>query len=172
MEPTQPNPLVCPHCQQIDQVSKVTAVVSGGVSAGVYAAPMRRGGYAALPGASQTAQSMRLAAPKEPVFRPSINVWVIVIASIVFVILSLSFANWSIDIVLITLVCALIVWLIWLSRRDKRRRALFLTHHPQWEQAMAKWNALYYCGRCDGVFLPDGASGFVPIDQMGAFLYS
>ena len=41
---------------------------------------------------------------------------------------------------------------------------------PEWENAMRKWEQCYYCGRCDGVFIPQQSS-LIPIAQMHEFLY-
>ena len=38
-----------------------------------------------------------------------------------------------------------------------------------WQQAMQKWNSLFYCSRCDGVFIPD-KDRFEPAEQMMAYL--
>jgi hypothetical protein len=40
----------------------------------------------------------------------------------------------------------------------------------QWQKAMDKWNNLYYCSQCAGVFL-EGQVRLVPLEQMRAFIY-
>jgi hypothetical protein len=40
-----------------------------------------------------------------------------------------------------------------------------------WERAMDRWSRLFYCGRCDGVFIP-GEGGFTPIGQMQQALFA
>lgn len=56
-------------------------------------------------------------------------------------------------------------WLIgrYLNRYHQRR----LSH---WQKALDKWNRLYYCSRCAGVFLP-GQNRLIPLEQMRPFLY-
>lgn len=49
------------------------------------------------------------------------------------------------------------------------RYAKRLQAYEQWPRAIARWNALYYCARDDGVFLE--GSRLVPVEQMHAFLY-
>ena len=41
---------------------------------------------------------------------------------------------------------------------------------PNWNNAMHKWNALYYCSRDDCVFIP-GKANFAPLSQIHQFLY-
>jgi len=38
-----------------------------------------------------------------------------------------------------------------------------------WNQAMHRWHRLYYCSRCDGVFIP-GEGMFTPIEEMHSAL--
>jgi len=42
-------------------------------------------------------------------------------------------------------------------------------HEKGWLMALEKWQRLYYCARCDGVFTE--ASRFVPVEYMESFLY-
>jgi hypothetical protein len=44
-----------------------------------------------------------------------------------------------------------------------------LRQYEMWLEAMQRWNELYYCARCDGVFLE--GSRLVPVEQMYSFLY-
>lgn len=37
---------------------------------------------------------------------------------------------------------------------------------PLWQRAIGRWQKLYYCGRCDGVFLPAEHTSLVPADQI------
>lgn len=47
-----------------------------------------------------------------------------------------------------------------------------LARQEQWEKALAKWEQLCYCFRCDGVFLSDGYSHLVPVEYMPTLVYS
>lgn len=62
----------------------------------------------------------------------------------------------SMQTLIVTLACAAFaVWLIVARRKeDERRRAAYQVELPRWQRAMQNYDALYYCGRCDGVFLP------------------
>jgi hypothetical protein len=37
------------------------------------------------------------------------------------------------------------------------------------ETAIQRWKALFYCGRCDGVFVP-GNDSFAPMDKLRSYL--
>ncbi len=41
---------------------------------------------------------------------------------------------------------------------------------PDWQIAMDRWDSLYYCAHCDGVFTPS-QGGLVPSKQMRSLLY-
>lgn len=42
---------------------------------------------------------------------------------------------------------------------------------PQWNEAMRRWDQLYYCARCDGVFIPD-ETPLIPKGGMSEFLFA
>lgn len=56
----------------------------------------------------------------------------------------------------------------WLIKRYIERR--YRERHDQWEKAKSKWDRLYYCAQCAGVFLP-GQRRLVPVEQMESFLF-
>jgi hypothetical protein len=47
----------------------------------------------------------------------------------------------------------------------------FLMEKPAWENAVRRWQRMYYCARDDGVFIP-GEASFMPIDKVQELLYA
>jgi len=56
----------------------------------------------------------------------------------------------------------------WLIKRYIERR--YRERYDQWRKAKSKWDGLYYCTQCAGVFLA-GQRRLVPVEQMEAFLF-
>ncbi len=52
----------------------------------------------------------------------------------------------------------------------QRRRAAAAKAVPAWEKAMERWDEMYYCGNCDGAYIPDERT-FVPVAQKDALAY-
>lgn len=73
------------------------------------------------------------------------------------------------------IIAAACVWaLVAIFRYAKRENALnyaqFSAQMLHWQRAITKWEDLFYCHRCDGVFLP-GQTFLVPTIYMMDFLY-
>ncbi len=79
--PTQ-SQIICPKCNHLDMIQKVSAVYSTGIATGTYAGPSGGlattigsgkpaivGGYTLLHGSSQTALSHKLAPPSKPEYK-------------------------------------------------------------------------------------------------------
>ncbi len=56
----------------------------------------------------------------------------------------------------------------WLIYRGVNQN--YQQRNVQWQRAMSKYQKLYHCSRCAGVFL-EGQNRIVPIEQMQAFLH-
>lgn len=56
----------------------------------------------------------------------------------------------------------------WLVKRYIERR--YRERYDQWRKAKSKWDRLYHCAQCAGVFLP-GQRRLVPVEQMESFLF-
>ena len=74
------------------------------------------------------------------------------------------------------IIAASCVWaLVAIHRYAKRENAIkhaqFSAQMFHWQRAMAKWVDLFYCHRCDGVFLP-GQPFLVPTIDMMDYLYN
>ena len=143
--------LKCPRCGHLDRVQKVSALYHS------------------------TAHSERFMPPIEP---RGVNIpwwiWLLGVAGtgigIYMLISNLSYG--FVDSV--NVVCALVPGAIVLLvasmahalGKDRVTKAM-----PIWKRAMQRWAQLYYCGRCDGVFIP-GESSLMPAEQMQALLHS
>lgn len=59
--------------------------------------------------------------------------------------------------------------------RYRHKETEYQVFYRQWlasrNLALKRWQSLYYCHRCDGVFVP-GKSGLIPTDQMSQYLYA
>lgn len=56
------------------------------------------------------------------------------------------------------------------SRIDTEYNEYLQQWGPRFSTAKGKWNSLYYCHKCDGVFLP-GHVPLVPTDHMTDYLF-
>lgn len=57
----------------------------------------------------------------------------------------------------------------WHSYQVARWRKQLPQEQAQWQQAMTKWEQLYYCARDDGVFLP-GKTTLIPVRMLQQWL--
>lgn len=66
-------------------------------------------------------------------------------------------------VVFVALIARILV--LWVSGRKRTAQSI-----PHWQRAIGVWDQLYYCHRCDGVYVP-GQSPLVPAGDMPRFLY-
>src|SRR5579885_2591771 len=168
--PFMPPSLVCPHCQQIDQIRRVSTIVGTETShsRSYHYFPNRSGGslLSAMGllnnldnargtppfasglsiGKSQTELSQQLAPPKHP----------------------LSSFN-SAPPILIRITAYIFIGLAELIREGLRKQAL--TAMPRYNRQYALWQQFYYCYRDDGVFLP-GQTALMSAQQMQQWIAS
>jgi len=175
--------LQCPSCLRADNVQKVSAIVNAGTSYGTYTGYGSGVGYSShdgmaidevvtFSGSSQTALSSLLSPPAQPTYSSSSG-W-LPLAPFGFGLLLLILLP-EVPAIVWAVIIALCVWpSVALYRYTKRKNALnyaqFNDQMLPWQRAMAKWEDLFYCHRCDGVFLP-GQSFFVPTIYMMDYLY-
>jgi len=57
-----------------------------------------------------------------------------------------------------------VVFAVYSARQQKVNEEM-----PKWESAIRRWNQLYYCSRCDGVFIPEKTL-LVPSEMTRGFL--
>ncbi len=184
--------LTCPQCGQIDSVRKVSAIVSDGTSSGTFSGYGDGIGYSAhgmivmdevitITGSSQTELSWFLSPPIEPSAKYFGGILLIMIVSGIMglLIICIGFDNifasqfeFGIFLLLFGLLCLGIA--IWTSnsytKLNKSEQIRFKKELHAWEKAIHRWQQLYYCYRCDGVYLPN-LNYIVPAQYMIGFLY-
>ncbi|HVB60724.1 MAG TPA: hypothetical protein VNE61_05965 [Ktedonobacteraceae bacterium] len=191
--------LECPSCHRVDSVQKVSAIVSSGTTYGTYSGFANGAGYTAhgqimvndyvmVSGSNQTELSRWLAPPQRPpsasltemIFSPQGLVISIVLLlfglSMGYFVVGMTLLDWQFLFSFSGFVMALIAvspvlafLRAWYIARSRRIRAEILL--PQWQIAISRWQQLYYCHRCDGVFL-SGQTFLVPKEQKMSLLYA
>jgi hypothetical protein len=174
--------LILSNCGQLDSVRKVSAIVSAGTSSGMYSGYGDSIGYSAhglivmdeiitLSGSSQTQLCRLLSPPKQPnyvsfttMLKHPYGIFLIFLGFFGLIILPIL---WFIGVAFI--LGTIWVFLYWALASEKEK-TLLITEMPRWQGANSKWQRLYYCYRCDGVYLP-GESYIVPSQHMKDFLY-
>jgi hypothetical protein len=143
---------LCPSCKLIDKAQKVSAIVSGGA----------------------TNLAQRLSLPSAPsVVRPGGCSTVLLIVSVVLAIILLGIAsstsrgvpfyqsNWNIAIGVLIFAAIVVIHRIWVTRSAVQQEQAL----AKWNQMRSRWDKLYYCHRCDIVYV-DGESTHAPPENM------
>ena len=182
----------CPRCNQMDQVRKVTSIVTEGVSETRVqgANPVSWGGKTYyLPvhraGSSVTMLAKRLLPPEKPKtlggrFWGALR-WGILLAFLgccgclgALPLMSMGDSTTGTLGVIAGLffiaLGAILSILAIISLASGKTRQQSDAEQRQYQRALAKWNTLYYCYRDDIVFVP-GESSFASPEQLHAFLY-
>lgn len=198
MGPSSASLLKCPKCGRIDQVQKVSAVVSSGATTGQYTGSGmgfgstygRHGsvantlmfGGATLTGGQETVLSQRLAPPMQPVYEKARIVWdtnsqlalaLCIIGGVVGVpVAMIALSTSSLGCLIGLAIFGLSLVAIVSARRAHAKdvRAFYASENPRWQAAIDKWNDLYYCGRDDLVFIPETRE-MADAEEMMSFLY-
>lgn len=166
--------LTCPQCNQIDAVAKVSALVAGGSTSGIINtsgnnATFGLDGSIYLGGtnhtsraSSMTTQARQLSPPVQPRTKTDVGAEVTgaillsfipaIIAVVVFPLLFAGLKRDTLEIMVIVYCIALAITLWITFARYKQAKEALNTEIPRWQEAMARWNRLFYCARCDGVF--------------------
>jgi hypothetical protein len=158
------NDVLCPNCCHVDTVQKVSAIVAAGTSEGVIGGRTLSSNYnisesewslgvGSFAGSSVNTTNLakKLAAPELPPSPQANEMGCLAYGWLIFPPVFLFF--------------------LYLQERDRTKyRQLVQEWEPRIKTAKEKWNCLYYCHKCDGVFLP-GQVPLVSIDRMGDFLY-
>lgn len=196
--PTPAHPsLACPRCGQIDRVLKVSAIVASGTTTGTTVGVglgMGRemgSGRSVVLGetfnattTSQSALAQRLAPP----VRPSVHIpWWLAPGVVGLIVLAIVAANGGFAALFIGLAVASMfggggvaayliaigavgAWYFTTRARVRRSQEAFVAQNlPLWKTALATWQRLHYCQRCDGVFQP-GRDAFTPTHSRLALL--
>jgi hypothetical protein len=181
--------LVCPHCHQLDQIQKVSAVVTAGTLTTTRLGPTigvgmplgSTGGIVPLVGitslhaTAQSALSQRLALPPP---NPRAYLHRTLYATMVLgLLLTLGTLLGNMggrlpDADLHLLIGVLAAWALALVLVGVGQQLRAAKERPAWRTAHAAWQELSYCWRCDGVFLPEASSSLIPAEQMCTTLFS
>ena len=173
----------CPHCWREDQVQKVSALVASGTTTGMeYGWTVGRAGQQRFHGNTvewsrqQTVLATLLAPPRQPRPVAELAAVVALLLLIGFLLCVLSQAAIVVEaanLFLVTLwlvfVSLPVVLLVLLGRAMRTQTADSRRAWLEWQRRRQKWEALYYCHRCGGVFLP-GIPMFVPAPAAQTFL--
>ena len=169
--------LKCPQCGQADKIQKVSAVYTSGVSSVGYKTFLPPPPKSDLPpvlvsreGASFTALAKRLAPPPKPTWSDAGANTCLGVLSVI-AILGVSLALFSIEgagMILGPLagIVGFILYAKWVAAQTPRHKELT----SNWEEALAKWNALYYCARDDVVFNPSEGVP-MPLAHMAEYIH-
>lgn len=163
-------PLACPQCHQIDSVQKVSALVDAGTSSS-----LATNGLNNQVSHTQTILSQRLSMPALPTYASPWGPYLLL--AIVAGGLALcawwgmgqsatSFEAFGFILCAILMIGWIIVVLHLGAAAAARRKAQMAASYAGWQQAYTIWQQLYYCHRCDGIFLPGGQSPLLPAWQM------
>jgi hypothetical protein len=166
-------PRGCPSCDQVDAVRKVSAIYGAGTTEsagntfGTAVSFGERGTeftpfVAAHNTQSQTLLSKRLSPPKRP---NDARLTCAIVGG-----LCVGFGGiWLFSAVPGAAEIGLAVGLLgaflffklvdWSTAKDRLR----------WQEQMARWDRLFYCARCDGIFVP-GEAGLAPLDELPRLL--
>jgi hypothetical protein len=175
--------LVCPHCQHGDHVEKVSALVARSTTTGTsygwtvgHAGSQRFHGNTVAWSRQQTVLSGMLAAPRKPLPLVGCGAGIAVPLLVLTLLCSLSeaatmLAQANVEVFLLCAVFALlpVVLLVLLIQGVRASAPASQRAWLEWQRQMEKWQALYYCHRCGGVFIP-GSGVFVPAPATHAFL--
>lgn len=132
--------LRCVECGQIDKVQKVSGL-----------------------------RDRRLAAPVQP-SKPGISWWIWAAGALLAGYGFIGLVGYSADDPSVTLcflpgvVILLVAFVVYSIRKQRFDEQMSI-----WQKMFRKWDELYYCARCDGVFIPSKTL-FIPSDVMLGFL--
>ena len=189
---TYAKPIRCPQCGRFDQVRKVSALYHAGASTSVITGSgvgflsdlgdtnSMLVGELHLTGGQQTLLSQRLSPPAKPEFkaRASEPVYAVVLFILAGVFFLASLGNNQpydlCSLLLVTLIFTTlgVVAVVRLRRTEARNEAgrkQWQVEYERWQTSIATWEAMYYCGRDDLVFVP-GTPMTAPASAMWTLL--
>jgi hypothetical protein len=159
--------IICPRCDQVDAVFKVSVLYEQGFSKAQYqqfVLPPRGTNWAPLlvtrDSVSQTALSKKLAPPPKPGESTSSN-WPFLILGLLFFGLPVALFGPQTGPAIGAVASFVTAFFLYFRRNQQK---------PRWQHAIWMWGQLYYCLRDDIVFIP-GTSVSTPANQMMSILY-
>lgn len=175
--------LTCPHCQREDRVQKVSALVAHGTTTGMHygwtvgrVGRQRFHGHTVAWSRQQTLLAGQLAPPGRPLpligCAAGIAVLLLVLSLLCIVSEAASVAaeaSGAVVFMMAVFVVFPVGLLVVLVRGVRTNAPSSQMAWLEWQRQMQKWQALYYCHRCGGVFVP-GSGDFVPAPATRVFL--
>ncbi len=158
----------CPHCQQIDQVQKISAIYSAGLSTSDVTGHLDTdliGTKVKLKGQNQTELSKRFKPPEKPketitneqvlgcagvvvISSAILTIFFLIINSVLFVVTGIIFGYVSIAFIIV-----FPIW--WVRYRRMPKPPSLQKRLSHWQELCNIWNGTYYCHRCNIVYHPN-----------------
>jgi len=170
--------LSCPNCKQPDSVRKLNSIYEDDLTKATATIQSNDGGNSAGNKVAQPLLATSFPPPEKPV-KPNNNlVYLMIITLAVGVYLVWSFLNISDDYSkVIAQVIFMPLWALFLTivlivagSMQIRRKNSYHNQLERWQKGKLKWDKLYYCARCKGVF-GQSENQFIPINQIDDYLY-
>ena len=183
--------LKCPQCGELDAVRKVSAIYNGGFSTVQNNSPLVPYGVVDKTITTITPLAQKLTPPTQPNIKKPVGVAsrtrrLVFVAIAVLIGIWLIYAGLSVSVDGASLICFGVLLVIGFPvmyfKGESRIRsgklgqefnALMEKYNDiisKYELAKFRWDSAYYCGRCDGVFIPD-ENEFVSINQFQRFIH-
>ena len=191
--------IICLQCQKDDAIQKVSAVVSGGHASGSFSGVSggtvkidgkwsNTSSYTTLGGISATDLARTLAPPREPSKQGGLDLHSLLLvpisctcSALVCAIPATFLMKFDSVFSAIGYVSSLIFgflflcfcsWLFWslMKKYRKENESRYTTEKLLWDNAIVKWNRLYYCHRDGIVFDPESSKTCQPT-QIREFIY-
>lgn len=155
----------CPHCQQIDQVQKISAIYSAGLSTSHVTGHLSTGDSVQLKRQNQTYLSKKFKPPKKPEAEITTEgvlgcLGIILIFSAILAIYSIVINNS--DLLVLTALILVhgvpvltIYYIVWRMRNRHVVKPTLQERLSHWQELCNIWNGTYYCHRCHIVYHPD-----------------
>lgn len=183
----QDNIFVCPGCGQIDAVQRVSSIVGAGTATGAYTGNTsgvsynfgQGGGFGVaqgqvnLSGSSQTLLAQRLTLPA---YSKQDEMGTFLAGALIFC--GLGGVTLFIQTVtpgLAGLIAAVVFLVLGIGsfglsfEEHKKTNHFLAAMRPIWSRAAQIWSYLYYCHRCDAIFLP-GEAVLYPPEEVRSYL--
>lgn len=177
--------LDCPNCHRTDSVQKVTSILRSGTSEGRINGQNVSGFYnfgdnSISLGGGKVSGSISISsnlidslAPPELEKAPNqgclmLSFMASFIVAFFFLIAAFAGPIYLIGCLIFGVIGAILVFIY--KKRDDDYQKFLRERKPKYEKALERWNNLYYCHRCDGIFVP--GKNISTVENMINYLYT